>query len=280
MEDEDVMSCQASEDFDAIRRLYDIEMADNLRIHDMLYPDVFGSDEYIGQFSDNSATELLVMGQAMRLPPGSVVLDVGCGRGAVARFLSRSLGWRVIGIDLASVPVEHGRTASEFCEEACSVSLINDNVYNHDFGMNFDGVYGTGAFCHFDAQRLFTRCRQLLKPTGALAFMERVRIGAIALDDWTRLTGGWHCPSIYTAEEYRRLLQANGFSVGSVVDLTPSFRLWQKRSVEVRNQMKAEIVARSSLHYFQTSLRLAKFESDVTDGGGLGYVMVMANRVR
>src|ERR1700677_3587641 len=168
MEREDIMSRPVIEDFDAIRRLYDIEMADNVRIHDMVYPDVFGSDEYIGQFSDNSATELLAMGRAMGLPPGSVVLDVGCGRGAVARSLSRRLGWRVIGIDLASVPVDHGRAASGLCEEGCSVSLINDNVYSHDFGLRFDGVYGTGAFCHFDAQRLFTRCRQLLKPSGVL----------------------------------------------------------------------------------------------------------------
>jgi hypothetical protein len=110
--------------------------------------------------------------------------------------------------------------------------------------------------------------------------MERVRIGPIAPGDWARLTEEWHCPSICTVGEYRRLLRANGFRVDLVADMTPSFRLWQSRSVEVRRLRRAEIVANSSRRYFDTSLRLAKFESDVTAVGGLGYALVVAKRVR
>lgn len=82
------------EDFDATRRLYDEAMADNVVVHDLVYPAVFGDEEYVGQFSDNSASELLALGKALALPVGSRVLDIGCGRGAVAAFLAERFGWQ------------------------------------------------------------------------------------------------------------------------------------------------------------------------------------------
>src|SRR5512141_1746879 len=97
------------EDFAAVQRLYDVEMAANTTIHDIVFPHVFGAGEYIGQFSDNSASELLSMGKAMELPASARVLDIGCGRGAVARFMSERLGWWVTGIELAEVPLSNGR---------------------------------------------------------------------------------------------------------------------------------------------------------------------------
>jgi SAM-dependent methyltransferase len=44
----------------------------------------------------------------LRLEPGAVVLDVGCGIGGTARFLTRTYGCRVVGIDLTP---EHIRLA-------------------------------------------------------------------------------------------------------------------------------------------------------------------------
>ncbi|MGJ3264482.1 MAG: SAM-dependent methyltransferase [Salinarimonas sp.] len=270
----------APEDFEATRRLYDEAMADNVSIHDLVYPAVFGPDEYVGQFSDNSAGELGVLGTAMALPPGARVLDVGCGRGAVAAFLAERFGWRVTGIDLAGVPIADAERRRRTLPPALAERLVfvAGNAYEHAFDPPFDGIYGTGAFCHFEAARLFARCAALLRPGGRLGFMERVRIGPIAPDDWQRLTVDWRCPSVYATGEYERALAGAGFRDVSVTDMTATFRTWQARSVSVREELAEAIIARTSDAYHRTALAHARYEADVTRAGGLGYALVVATR--
>ncbi|WP_306028483.1 class I SAM-dependent methyltransferase [Stappia sp. MMSF_3263] len=263
----------APEDFAGVQALYDETMADNAHVHDLIYPHVFGPDQYIGQFSDNSANELRLMGSLMQLAPGSRVLDLGCGRGLVAAFLAREMEWSVTGIDLSLVSVAAGRDRDH------DVELIAGNVYEHAFPDPFDGIYSTGAACHFDAARLFARARALLRPGGRLAIFERTRLGDIDADDWNRLTRDWKCPHVYTTQEYGELLAVAGFRVRHVVDTTERFRLWQERSVDARKALREEIVAATSPDYFETSLALAAYEHDVSKKGLLGYAAVIAEAV-
>lgn len=270
----------APEDFDATRRLYDEAMAENVSIHDLVYPAVFGPDEYVGQFSDNSASELAALGTAMALPAGARVLDVGCGRGAVAAFLAERFGWRVTGIDLAGVPLADAERRRRTLPPALAARLafVAGNVYDRAFEAPFDGVYGTGAFCHFEAAHLFARCHALLRPGGRIGFMERVRIGPISPEDWRRLTVDWRCPSVYAIGEYASALAATGFGSIAVTDMTETFRTWQERSVSVRERLADAIVARTSEDYHRTALAHARYEADVTRAGGLGYALVVASR--
>jgi cyclopropane fatty-acyl-phospholipid synthase-like methyltransferase len=258
------------EDFAGVQALYDETMADNAAVHDLIYPHVFGPGQYIGQFSDNSADELRLMGSLMQLPAGARVLDLGCGRGLVAAFLARELGWEVTGIDLSLASVAAGR------DKGHGVELIRGNVYEHAFPQRFDGIYSTGAACHFDAARLFARARALLVPGGRLAIFERIRLGDIDAADWGRLTSDWKCPHVYTTAEYGELLAVAGFRVRHVVDTTERFRVWQARSVDVRRELRREIVAATSPDYFETSLALAAYEHDVSRKGLLGYAAVIA----
>ena len=149
------------ENFDRVKQLYDVDMGSNGRIHDLVYPHVFGRKEYIGQFSDNSAGDLLAMGEKMAemaslaTAPGHCdVLDVGCGRGRVAAFLSDRLKWRVTGIDVSGVPIDDARRKYG---QRTSLRFIHADVYQHHFRTPFDGAYGTGSFCHFEAGSLFRR---------------------------------------------------------------------------------------------------------------------------
>lgn len=268
------------EDFDATRRLYDEAMADNVNIHDLVYPAVFGEEEYVGQFSDNSASELLALGEALALPVGSRVLDIGCGRGAVAKFLAERFGWQVTGIDISGIPLADAESRRKQLPEALAerISFVAGNVYDHRFDASFDGIYATGAFCHFIALRLFARCHALLKPKGRIGFMERVRIGTISPDDWQRLTSEWQCPSVYTVEEYASALDANGFGEIHTADMTQTFRRWQERSVSVREALADTIIARTSQAYHLTALAHARYEADATRAGGLGYALITATR--
>src|SRR5579859_4077154 len=103
------MQTNVPEDFARVAELYDCEMPENNLIHDMIYPLVYGEAEYIGQFSDNSASEIRQMGAAMQLARGATVLEIGCGTAPLACFLAQTYGWQIIGIDIASAPLAKAR---------------------------------------------------------------------------------------------------------------------------------------------------------------------------
>jgi cyclopropane fatty-acyl-phospholipid synthase-like methyltransferase len=264
------------EDFVQVRKLYDVGMPENNLIHDLVYPHVYGEAEYIGQFSDNSASELLGMGEALEPGPGAAVLDIGCGTAAIACFLASRLGWNITGIDLSTASLRKARQHVQARGLASQIHLVEGNLYAHRFEGLFDGIYGTGSFCHFEAAPLFTRCWELLRPGGRLAFMERVRLGDIPAPQWKRVTEDWACPSVYTVEQYHSLLRQAGFRVLEVMDQTETFKLWQERSVWVRQQLRERIVELTSEAYYDLSLNLASYENELTRSGRLGYVRVVA----
>jgi len=264
------------ENFSGTKKIYDEVMADNVSLHDFIYPHVFGADQYIGQFSDNSREELDLMARCMTLPKGSKVLDVGCGRGNIARYMAKVFQWQLTGIDLSEVPIRDA--SKKFKVINPDIQFINGSVYDLNTANFFDGIYGTGAFCHFDAQRLFAHCHNLLKIGGRLAFMERVRTADISDEDWHKLTTQWCCPSVYSIDEYAHILHQQGFCVRHQLDLSDTFKLWQERSVAVRQELKQEIIARSSPQYYEQSLAFAQYENDVTRAGGLGYVCFVADK--
>jgi cyclopropane fatty-acyl-phospholipid synthase-like methyltransferase len=266
----------AVEDFDAVASLYDDAMDGNNLIHDLIYPRVYGEGEYIGQFSDNSASELAAMASATGLGPGSRVLDIGCGTAPVATFFAQRFGWHVTGIDVSASPLRKARRRIAEAGLDDRVMLVAGDVYRFPFADQFDGAYGTGAFCHFDPVRLFARAALLLRPGGKLAFMERVRTGDFTAEEWSHLTTEWVCPTVATTNEYRESLEASGFRVDQVRDLTPTFRDWQDRSVVVRRELRAEIVLLTSEDYYETSVQLADYENAVTKAGKLGYALIVA----
>lgn len=263
-----------------IRTLYDKAMSQNVLIHDLVYPEVFGSNEYIGQFSDNSASDLLNLGRALNLAEGSNVLDIGCGRGRVARFLAEQFGWNVTGIDVASVPLADANTMKRQIEGALSEQLdfIEGDVYQLTRPSAFDGVIGTGAFCHFDASRLFGHCAILLRDGGRLGFMERTRTGEISSSDWQKLTEEWQCPYVYSVDEYVSTLQSAGFINIRSDDLSERFKDWQSRSVTVREDLSETIKAKTSTDYHNTALAHARYEADVSRIGSLGYALFTATK--
>jgi cyclopropane fatty-acyl-phospholipid synthase-like methyltransferase len=265
-----------SEDFDAVSALYDHAMPENNTVHDMIYPNVFGPGEYIGQFSDNSASELKTLASMLALGPEAQVLDIGCGTCAIASFFVSEQGWKITGIDVAATSLVKARRRLIDDNRGDQISIVHGNVYTHAFDQVFDGIYGTGAFCHFDAFHLFSRCHALLVPGGRLGFLERVRTDVLTSNEWKQLTEEWACPSVYTVEEYETALNAAKFDVLNVLDLTETFRLWQERSVSVRYEMREEIVARTSEQYWEISTALADRENQATKRGKLGYALVVA----
>ncbi|KEF42356.1 MAG: delta(24)-sterol C-methyltransferase [Cyanobium sp. CACIAM 14] len=108
-----------------------------------------------------------------RLPPGSRVLDVGCGIGGSARILAKDYGFDVLGISISPAQIERARELTPpdlpHCRFAVMDALALDLPDgNPDAG--FDAVWSVEAGPHMpDKQRYADEMLRVLKPGGVLA---------------------------------------------------------------------------------------------------------------
>ena len=138
--------------------------------------------------------------------PGGLLLDLGCGSGRpVAAYLVER-GYRVIGLD--SSPSLIALCRQRLPDEEW---LVGD-MRALDLGRRFDGILAWYSFfhLHFDDQRaMFARFAAHAKPGAPLVFTSGAQHG--------EAIGEWQSEPLYHAslsqEEYRRLLDENGFEV-------------------------------------------------------------------
>ncbi|HZF10347.1 MAG TPA: class I SAM-dependent methyltransferase [Thermoanaerobaculia bacterium] len=95
------------------------------------------------------------------IPPGSEVLEVGCGRGVTGQLLERELGCRVTGVELNPVVAEEARQRLH--------AVLQGDIQTLPLDGAFDVVLALELVEHLPASEPFlTRARQLLRPSGRL----------------------------------------------------------------------------------------------------------------
>jgi SAM-dependent methyltransferase len=102
-----------------------------------------------------------------RLGPGSRVLEIGCGTGK-ATFALAERGYRITAVELGpSLAAVARRNLRQFPE----VEVVNADFdrWTPDGGIRFDAVVAFSAFHWLDPATAYSRCREMLKPTGVLA---------------------------------------------------------------------------------------------------------------
>ena len=103
-----------------------------------------------------------------QLPPGSRVLDVGCGIGGSARILAKDYGLDVLRISISPAQI---RRATELTQEGLScrfavMDALDLQLPDH----SFDAVWSVEAGPHMpDKQRYADELLRVLKPGGHLA---------------------------------------------------------------------------------------------------------------
>ena len=102
------------------------------------------------------------------LPPGSRVLDVGCGIGGSARILARDYGFDVLGISISPAQI---RRATELTSPSLSCRFAVMDALNLDLPeASVDAVWSVEACPHMpDKQRYADELLRVLKPGGLLA---------------------------------------------------------------------------------------------------------------
>ena len=140
------------------------------------------------------------------LPAGGTVLDLGCGSGRPVAEHMLSKGFRVTGVDSSLSLI--GLCRARFPGE----EWIVGDMRSLDLGRRFDGLLAWHSFFHlrFDDQRaMFPRFAAHAAPGAVLMFTSGPEHG--------EAIGEWQGEPLYHAslsqEEYRALLEANGFEM-------------------------------------------------------------------
>ncbi len=148
--------------------------------------------------------------------PGERILDIGCGDGALTAKLAEA-GCRVVGVDASAEQVAAARARGLDARVMDAAEL--------DFEAEFDAVF-SNACLHWikAADAVVAGVRRALKPGGRFVaeFGGGTNVGRIVLaleralerrgiDG--RALNPWH---FATAAEYRRRLEAGGFTVDSI----------------------------------------------------------------
>lgn len=262
----------------AVQRLYDNVLPEGQRVRDLIFPEVFGPGQYVGQYSDNTADQIIALARKAGVDSESHVLDVGCGCCGPAIHIARTLGCRITGVDLSESHLARARSNIEAAGLSERIELVQGDIFQLAGTLpRADAAIGLGAWCHMSPRKFFPVCRQLLREGGRIAFMERLLLGGISDELYRQLTAEWAAPSVETFASYYFALRDAGFANVFIEDLTETYKALQRRFIEVRVRLREKIEEIAGADYYRSDLELVRAETDATQAGSLGYGLLIAH---
>lgn len=167
--------------------------------------------------------EMVRWGGLDQLPPGTTVLDVGCGIGGSSRILAKDYGFSVTGITISPQQVQR---AGELTPEGVDATFAVDDAMNLSFpDGSFDVVWSIEAGPHMPDKAVFAReLMRVVKPGGRLVMADWNQRDdrEVPLNFWERpvmrqLLDQWSHPAFSSIEGFAELLQETGFVEGEVM---------------------------------------------------------------
>ena len=163
------------------------------------------ADEFIALRSASRIGAGAVEEWAARLPPGSAVLDLGCGHGVPVSEVLIQAGQRVYGVDASPTLVAAFR--SRFPEVEVECARVQDS---HFFGGSFQGVVAWGLIFLLSPDEhgaLIRKVAGVLDPGGEFLFTAPWQEAR-----WEDVLAGGRSVSL-GAERYRSLLEEAGLEL-------------------------------------------------------------------
>lgn len=167
--------------------------------------------------------EMVRWGGLDSLPPGTTVLDVGCGIGGSSRILARDYGFAVTGITISPQQVKR---AQELTPPNLNVRFQVDDALALSFpDESFDVVWSIEAGPHMPDKAKFAKeLLRVLKPGGILVVADWNQRDdrQKPLNFWEKLVmrqllDQWAHPAFASIEGFAETLAATGLVAGEVI---------------------------------------------------------------
>ena len=174
------------------------------------------------EFHIGGSEGTLMLAEKLTMNASSSVLDIGCGIGGPARFLSSEFGCKVSGIDLTADFVNTGNSLTDQVGLSDKVKLIEASALNIPFADNsFDVSYMIHVGMNIaDKDVLFSEAFRVTKPGGVFGIYDVMLIGNYELQyplPWAVEEDG---NAIASATDYISALIKAGFSLKHEDDKT------------------------------------------------------------
>ena len=219
-----------------------------------------------------------IMSGLADLGPAISVLDLGCGYGSTARYLARTHGCKVTGINISEKELELARlrAAEAGLEHLLSFEQgdFHSLLYEND---SFDVVWSQEAFLHgADKSLIISEARRVLKSGGTLIFTDIVVRSETPASDRERIYDRISSPEMWDSEDYRRCLVDQGFTIREEED----WSVHVARSYSwVRNavlESQEELLRRIESDTINRTLDGLGFWVEAANDGKIGWALFLA----
>ena len=185
---------------------------------------------------------------SLTLKSGHKVLDVGCGIGGSAAYMSNEYGAEVLGVDLSTNMID---IAIERYGDMPGVDFQVVDIMDVDYPENsFDVIYSRDTILHIaEKKELFKKFNKWLTPGGKLMISDYCRGDQEHSKEFTSYVADRDY-QLVTLNEYGSLIEKAGFSNVGVSD----------RSSQFRNVLERELVGLRTMESSDDSIDLEDSE--------------------
>ena len=265
---------------DSSVNLYDNVYADFAsRAEAAVRQETYGED--LGQSSWLTAREWLEFADQLAIGAGSEVLEVGSGSGGPAVYLALARGCRITGVDIN----EHGiRNAAGLAQARGVADLVHFQAVDASRPLpfperRFDAVVSNDAMCHIrERSAVLQDWRRVLRPGGRALFTDAMVLTGIVSHEELAIRSSIGFYLFVPPGENERLLQAAGFAVLGVQDVTGSAAEVAHRWHDARERQRQTLVAREGPANFDGLQRFLRCVHTLSVEGRLSRYAYLAER--
>ena len=254
---------------------------------DEIYRDIWGENIHIGFFEREGESLRAAMkrsnermAEPARLTAHDRVLDVGCGYGALARYLAGRYGCSVLATNISERELAWGRQLT--AEQGLSEKVTFDWADFHDLQYeddSFECYWSQEAFLHAaDKAVVLKEAYRVLRPGGRLVFTDLLVRRHVGAADRERIYQRVKSPDMWDTGDYRAALREAGFIVRRLddwsVNVAPTYA-WVRGQLEKRRGEFEERIGKDVVDRTSAALQ---FWVDAARDGKIGWEYFLAEK--